>query len=156
MVLACDRVPHRLDLARRMGADGTALMGERDFRELVMDLTRGRGVDIVYDAAGAPETISLGLRCLRPGGALVLIGIPEPLEFAVDLHAALARELRIQTVRRSNHKGAQAAALLAAGRIPTSLITHRMALEQAQEGFEMLHSYADGVGKLVFDFDLKG
>jgi len=156
MVLACDRVPHRLDLARRMGADGTALAGERDFRELVMDLTRGRGVDIVYDAAGAPETISQGLSCLRPGGALVLIGIPEPLEFTVDLHAALSKELRIQAVRRSNHKGAQAAALLAAGRIPTSLITHRLPLERAQEGFEILHSYADGVGKIVFDFDLKG
>jgi threonine dehydrogenase-like Zn-dependent dehydrogenase len=93
---------------------------------------------------------------LRPGGALVLIGIPEPLEFTVDLHAALSKELRIQAVRRSNHKGAQAAALLAAGRIPTSLITHRLPLERAQEGFEILHSYADGVGKIVFDFDLKG
>lgn len=156
MVLACDRVPHRLDLARRMGADEAVLTRERDFRELVMDRTRGRGVDAVFDAAGSPETIALGLRCVRPGGTLVLIGIPEPLEFAVDLHAALAKELRIQAVRRSNHKGAQAAALLASGRISTELITHRLPLERAQEGFEILHSYSDGVGKLVFDFDLKG
>lgn len=156
MVLACDRVPHRLELARRMGADEAVLSGEKNFREAVMDRTRGRGVDAVFDAAGAPETITLGLRCLRPGGTLVLIGIPEPLEFSVDLHAALAKELRIQAVRRSNHKGAQAAALLAAGRIPTGLITHRLPLEKAQEGFEILHAYADGVGKLVFDFDLKG
>lgn len=156
MVLACDKVPHRLELARRMGAGEAVLTKGRDFRELVMDRTRGRGVDVVFDAAGAPETIALGLRCVRPGGALVLIGIPEPLEFAVDLHAALAKELRIQAVRRSNHKGAQAAALLAAGRISTELITHRLPLERAQEGFEVLHSYSDGVGKLVFDFDLKG
>lgn len=156
MVLACDRVAHRLELARRMGADEAALTAERDFFELVMDRTRGRGVDAVYDAAGSPDTIALGLRCLRPGGVLVLIGIPEPLEFAVDLHAALARELRIQAVRRSNHKGAQAAALLASGRIPMDLITHKLPLEQAQQGFEILHSYADGVGKLVFDFDEKG
>ncbi len=155
MVLAFDRVPHRLELARRMGATVTVNSSKADFREAVMDLTRGRGVDLVYDAAGAPETIALGLRCLRPGGTLVLIGIPEPLEFSVDLHAALAKELRIQAVRRSNHKGAQAAALLASGRIQTELITHRMPLEQAQEGFEILHSYSDGVGKLIFDFDRK-
>lgn len=156
MILACDRVPHRLELARRMGADEAVLAGERDFRELVMDRTRGRGVDVAFDAAGAPETISLGLRCVRPGGTFVLIGIPDPLEFAVDLHAALAKELRIQAVRRSNHKGAQAAALLASGRISTELITHRLPLERAQDGFEMLHSYSGGVGKLVFDMDLEG
>ncbi len=156
MIFTCDRVPHRLELARRMGATEAALVPQQDFRELVMDRTRGRGADLVYDAAGAPETIALGLRCLRPGGTLVLIGIPEPLEFAVDLHAALAKELRIQAIRRSNHKGAQAAALLASGRIPLDLITHRLPLEQAQQGFEILHSYADGVGKLVFDFDRKG
>lgn len=156
MVLACDRVPHRLELARRMGADEAALAGERDFRELVMDRTRGRGVDVVFDAAGAPETIALGLHCVRPGGSFVLIGIPEPLEFAVDLHAALAKELRIQAIRRSNHKGAQAAALLASGRISTELITHRLPLERAQEGFEMLYSYSGGIGKLVFDMDLEG
>jgi L-iditol 2-dehydrogenase len=155
MVLACDRVPHRIELAKRMGADEAVLVRGRDFRELVMDRTRGRGADIVYDAAGSPETIALGLQCVRPGGSFVLIGIPEPLQFAVDLHAALAKELRIQAIRRSNHKGAQAAALLASGRIPTDLITHRLPLERAQEGFEILHSYADGVGKLIFDFDLK-
>jgi len=155
MVLACDKVPHRLELAERMGADEAVLTRERDFRELVMDRTRGRGADLVYDAAGAPETIALGLQCVRPGGSFVLIGIPEPLEFAVDLHTALAKELRIQAIRRSNHKGAQAAALLASGRIPTDLITHRLPLERAQEGFEILHSYADGVGKLIFDFDRK-
>lgn len=155
LILACDRVPHRLELARRMGATVTVNSSEADFRDAVMDLTRGRGADLVYDAAGAPQTIALGLRCLRPGGTLVLIGIPEPLEFPVDLHAALARELRIQAVRRSNHKGAQAAALLASGRIPAALITHQLPLEKAQEGFEILHSYSDGVGKLIFDFDRK-
>jgi L-iditol 2-dehydrogenase len=155
MILACDRVPHRLELARQMGATEAALTAKQDFYQLVMDRTRGRGADVVYDAAGAPETITLGLKCLRPGGTLVLIGIPEPLEFFVDLHTALAKELRIQAVRRSNHKGAQAAALLASGRIPTGIITHRMPLERAQEGFEILHSYSDGVGKLVFDFDRK-
>lgn len=155
LILACDRVPHRLELARRMGADEAVLSGEKNFLEAVMDRTRGRGVDAVFDAAGAPESIALGLKCLRPGGTLVLIGIPEPLEFSVDVHAALARELRIQAVRRSNHKGAQAAALLASGRIPTHLITHRLPLEKAQEGFEILHTYSDGVGKLIFDLDLK-
>ena len=151
-VLACDRVPHRLALARKMGADFVMDAVADDFLDAVMQRTRGRGADVVFDAAGTPETIQLGLRCAKPGGSFVLIGIPVPLKFNVNLHAAMAKELRIQTIKRSNHKGREAAALLAAGKIPSTLLTHSLPIEQAQEGFELLSNYADGVGKLVFDF----
>ncbi len=151
-VLACDRVPHRLALARKMGADFAMDAVVDDFRDAVMQRTGGRGADVVFDAAGTPETIDLGLHCTKPGGSYVLIGIPVPPKFNVNLHAAMSRELRIQTIKRSNHKGREAAALLAAGRIPTALLTHSLPIEQAQEGFELLSGYSDGVGKLVFDF----
>jgi len=151
-VLACDRVPHRLALARKMGADFAMDAVADPFLDAVMQRTAGRGADLVYDAAGTPETIELGLRCAKPGGTFVLIGIPAPPRFAVDLHTAMSREVRIQTILRSNHKGVEAAALLAAGRIPTALLTHALPFEKAQEGFEMLHGYSGGVGKLVFDF----
>jgi threonine dehydrogenase-like Zn-dependent dehydrogenase len=152
-VLACDRVPHRLALARKMGADFAMDAVADDFLDAVMQRTHGRGADVVYDAAGTPETIQLGLRCAKPGGSFVLIGIPIPAKFNVNLHAAMSKELRIQTIKRSNHKGREAAALLAAAKIPSSLLTHSLPIEQAQEGFELLYNYADGVGKLVFDFD---
>ena len=45
-------------------------------------------------------------------------------------------------------------ALLASGQIPSSIITHSIPLEKTQEGFELLHDYADGVGKLIFDIAL--
>ena len=154
LILACDRVPHRLQLARQMGADVTLNINEDDFFGAVMEKTQGRGVDIAFDAAGSPQTINTGLKSTRNGGRFVLIGIPEPLNFEVDLHTALARELNIQCMKRSNHKGRPAAALLAAGRIPTSLITHALPLERAQQGFELVHEYADGVGKLIFDLTL--
>jgi L-iditol 2-dehydrogenase len=153
-VLVCDRVSHRLALAKTMGADVALDLRERNFYDAVMETTHGHGADIVFDAAGAPETIQLGIRCAAAGGTYVLIGIPEPLHFEVDLHTAMAKELRIQTIMRSNHKGREAAALLAAHQIPASLITHALPLERVQDGFEMLHEYADGVGKLVFDLTM--
>jgi 2-desacetyl-2-hydroxyethyl bacteriochlorophyllide A dehydrogenase len=154
LVMACDRVPHRLQLAKAMGADIALNVTEDYFYDAVMEKTRGRGVDAVFDAAGAPETINLGLKCARSGGRFTLIGIPEPLHFEVDLHTAMAKELNLQMMKRSNHKGCAAGALLAAGKIPTALITHKLPLAQAQHGFELLHSYADGVGKLIFDHTL--
>jgi L-iditol 2-dehydrogenase len=154
LVMACDRVPHRLELARAMGADAALDINQDDFLDAVMQKTRGRGVDVAFDAAGAPQTIDLGIKCVRAGGRFVLIGIPEPLNFEVDLHAAMAKELNIQTLKRSNHKGQAAGRLLESGRIPTALITHKIPLGKAQEGFELLHGYSGGVGKLIFDHTL--
>lgn len=153
-ILACDRVPHRLNLARQMGADVAIHLGEQEFYDAVHQHTRGRGVDIVFDAAGAPETINLAIRCARSGGHFTLVGIPEPLQFNVDLHTAMAKELSIQTIKRSNHQGRYAAQILASGLLPQNIVTHVLPLHQAQEGFELLHSYSDGVAKLVFDLTL--
>ena len=154
-IFACDKVPHRLKLAKAMGADVALDLRERGFLDAVMQATKGRGADIVFDAAGAPETINLGLKCARSGGRFTLIGLPEPLHFEVDIHTAMAKELQVQMMKRSNHKGRAAAALLASGRIPTTLITHALPLEQAQRGFEIVRNYEDGVGKLLFDLELK-
>jgi L-iditol 2-dehydrogenase len=153
-VFACDRVAHRVEMAQEMGADVALNLREGDFFDAVMQQTGGHGVDVVFDAAGSPETIHLGIQCAKSGGRYVLIGIPEPMNFEVDLHTAMAKELSIQTIKRSNHKGRAAGGLLASGLIPTSLITHVLPLEKTQEGFDLLHSYRDGVGKLIFDLTL--
>ncbi len=123
-IVAYDRVPHRLALAREMGADVAVDSSKGDFLDAVMQYSRGLGADRVYDAAGAPETINLGIKCARPGSRFVLVGIPSPLNFEVDLHTAMAKELDLQMIKRSNHKGRKAGALLASNQIPTSLITH--------------------------------
>ena len=153
-VLICDRVPHRVAMAIKMGADVALNVNEDDFLDAVLQRTGGLGADVVYDAAGTPETIHLGVQCAKAGGTYVLIGIPEPMNLELDLHTAMTKELRIQAIKRSNHKGREAGELLAAGLIPTELLTHVLPLERAQDGFEMLHGYADGIGKLVYDLTL--
>lgn len=153
-IVACDRVPHRLEMARQMGADAAIDVRGGDFLDAVMQMSRGRGAESVYDAAGAPETINLGIRATRSGGKFTLVGIPSPLNFEVDLHAAMSREIDMQMIKRSNHKGRQAGALIESGQIPSSLITHALPLEKAQEAFEMLHSHAGGAGKVILDLTL--
>jgi len=153
-IVACDKSPHRVEMARRMGAHVALEARPTDFIDAVMQTTDGLGADVVYDAAGAPETIHLGIQCAKSGGRFVLVGIPEPLHFEVDLHTAMAKELQLQMIKRSNHKGRAAGELLASGQIPSSIITHLLPLNAAQEGFELLHQRADGVGKLIFDMEL--
>lgn len=148
-VIACDKVSHRVKMAQACGAD--AAVDVADLAAAVDQFTRGMGADQVFDAAGAPETIALGIGAAKSGGRFTLIGIPTPLRFEVDLHTAMAKELSFQMMKRSNHKGLAAGALLAAGRIPFEMITHVLPLEKAQEGFELVHDYRDGVGKVVFE-----
>ena len=119
-VIVIDGITERLDLARAFGADDTI-----DFRELkdeesrikrVMDLTDGWGADVVFEASGSPKAWDGMLRSVRPGGALVLVGLPPgPVPF--DVNAAIAKELRIETVFRYANVFDRALALIAAGKV---------------------------------------
>lgn len=148
-IIICDRLPHRLDLARAMGATLAVPIGQME--QAVLDETRGRGVDLVMDAAGAPQTINMGIALTRPSGMYLLIGIPSEKDFPVDLFTAMNKEIRMQMLKRSNHKGSEAAKLLAAGRIPKSLVTHHLPFGETARGFEMLGNYSDNVGKVVIE-----
>jgi threonine dehydrogenase-like Zn-dependent dehydrogenase len=134
-----------------MGADLALHMPAEPVVDAVRDLTAGRGADVVYDCAAARDTLAQGLRSTRPGGSFVLVGIPYEMNLPVDLHFALDREIRILTVRRGNHCGHHAMSLIQAGRIPTSLITHRIPLERTAEAFSLLEDYRDGVGKVIIE-----
>jgi NADPH2:quinone reductase len=60
-------------LARHFGADEMILYTQEDFQQAVDRLTRGEGVDVVYDSVGK-TTFAKSLECLKPRGYLVLFG----------------------------------------------------------------------------------
>jgi len=78
----------KADIAAKCGADHVVLYREVDFREEVMKVTGGKGVDVVYDAVGK-DTIRNSIRslkrrglCVNYGGASGLVQSVEPLELA--------------------------------------------------------------------------
>jgi 2-desacetyl-2-hydroxyethyl bacteriochlorophyllide A dehydrogenase len=150
-VFIADRLPYRLKLAIAMGADVAIDTTTSTLVETLLDGTRGRGADVVLEAAGSPEMVNAAIRLARMGGTVMLIGIPSALNPQIDIHTAMMKELRLQTLKRSNHRTQQALELLVAGRIPTSLITHTLALAGTPKAFEMLTNYSDGVGKAIIE-----
>lgn len=87
-VLATVGSAEKADIAKARGADACILYREADFREEVMRLTDGRGVDVVYDSVGK-DTIHRSIRSLRRRGLCILFGgssgqvaAVEPLELA--------------------------------------------------------------------------
>ena len=78
----------KAEIARGRGADHAILYRDEDFRERVMEITGGRGVDVVYDSVGA-DTVHRSIRSLRRRGLCVMFGTSsgvvdgiEPLELA--------------------------------------------------------------------------
>jgi L-iditol 2-dehydrogenase len=148
-VFLADRIPHRLELARHMGVDLALNLTNGSFAEAVLDYTRGRGVDIAIDAAGSLEAINSAIGVASMGGKVVMLGIPADNRTPFDIHTAMAKELNLQTIRRSNHNAHAAIELLTSGRIPDHFVTHRYPLEQTPRAFETLAAYADGIGKAI-------
>jgi threonine 3-dehydrogenase len=84
-VLASDRVPFRLGLARTMGAAATVDVAEtEDVDAWFLEANEGEGLDVVFEMSGSPAAIGSAFRIVRNGGRVILFGIPSrPVEIDV-------------------------------------------------------------------------
>ncbi|MCJ8141215.1 NAD(P)-dependent alcohol dehydrogenase [Falsirhodobacter halotolerans] len=135
-VIVADMAQPKLDI---IGAyDGVEVVNIRNtpLREAVAAATDGWGADIVFECSGAAPAI-LGMADLaRPGGAIVLVGMPvDPVP--VDIVGLQARELRLETVFRYANVYDRAIALIASGKVDlTPLISDTIAFSDAVAGFD--------------------
>lgn len=149
-IFATDLLDYRLELARRCGATDVLNAGEADPVAWVAGETRGRGVDVAFEAAGAAETPAQSVEIAKRGGTVCLIGIP--LEDRTEFRASSARRkgLTIKLVRRMKHTYPRAIALVQRGLVDLqSLLTHEFPLEEAEKAFQLVERYGDGVIKAV-------
>ncbi|MBI4840817.1 MAG: zinc-binding dehydrogenase [candidate division NC10 bacterium] len=76
-VISLDKREHRLEMAKAFGADVTInveRMPQAQRLEMVRDLTRGVGADVVVEVCGSPDAVDEGMRMARVGGRYLLIG----------------------------------------------------------------------------------
>ena len=152
VVVAADRVPHRVRRAAQLGATAAVNVSDESPVGAVMDLT-GVGAHVVIDAAGTADSINSAIACLRPGGRMVLVGIPSRSDIPVNFWTALDREARIHVQKRSNGNDHDALRLLERGLIRSAdIMSHRFPLERGQEAFEMIAGYRDEVIKPLIEW----
>jgi L-iditol 2-dehydrogenase len=148
-VFVTDRLPYRVEMAREMGADCAVDIAQ--FRDAVLDQTGGRGADVVFEATGVEQAINESIRVARAGAQVALIGIPEIPAVGIDYHRAMAKELDLQVIRRSNRNAEAAIKMFSRGLVDDRMVTHRMPLEQAPLAFEINSAYADNAGKVAIE-----
>lgn len=65
----------RLEVAGHLGADYTVNIERESLEELVKDLSRGQGLDVVLECSGAAAAVNTGIGLLKKGGNLVQVGL---------------------------------------------------------------------------------
>ena len=97
-VIATSSSNSKLDRLREMGADSVINYKEHaNWGEIVLELTKGRGVDLVMEVGGA-GTIKQSLRAVRPGGMISLVGVLAGARSDLLIPLIGSRNVRLQGI----------------------------------------------------------
>ena len=144
-----DPIPERRRLAAKLGADWTGSPRAMDVVKTISN-AEPLGVDFVFECAGEQETIDHGVELLKPGGTLLIVGIPELDRITFPIHTLRRKELTIKNVRRQNECMADAIEMVASGKVNIDLLmTHRFPMAETQAAFDLVAGYRDGVIKVL-------
>jgi threonine dehydrogenase-like Zn-dependent dehydrogenase len=150
-IYATDKIGSRVEAAKKAGAIWAVNANKSDVVGEILS-RQPAGMDAVLECAGVQETIDQAIELLKPGGKLMLVGIPEfdRVSFAID--KARRKELTIVNVRRQNNCMRSALDIFTERKIDLSfMLTHHFPLEKTAEAFELVAGYRDGVIKAVID-----
>ncbi|MBI3029341.1 MAG: alcohol dehydrogenase catalytic domain-containing protein [Candidatus Rokubacteria bacterium] len=139
-VLAVSRGDRRLSLARQLGAEAVHSLATGPGTEAARTFSGREGVDLVVETAGTPEAVEAAMELARPGGRVVLTGLPhEPSR--VHFFWVVRRELTLLGSMIYQDEFPEAMRLLETGAVKVErLVTHRFALDAIQEAFAAHHS----------------
>jgi len=132
---------HRLDVARRLGAETILGANNENVQEWVGNFGDGYGLDLVIDAAGVSATLKLALDIVRPAGQITKVGWgPQPLNFSLD--QLVQKAVTLQGSYSHNWPiWEKVISLLASGKINLDLILNRVSpLQEWHEAFDQMHS----------------
>lgn len=146
-----DKIDSRLSAAQRIGVDYT---GNPDKVDIVEEIRKAEplGVDCVFECCGQQDALDQAMDILKPGGQLVIVGIPRTDLISFSADKFRRNEITIKYIRRQNHCIQPAIDFITSGKINVDfMITHRFPLEQTKKAFDLLTDYRDGVIKAMIN-----
>lgn len=138
-VFGIDLEPGRLALAASAGAVAVDVR-ERHPASALAEATGGRGADVVLEAVGTPSAFESAVGIVRRGGRVVVVGVfaGESVELQLGVYWARALTLRFSGICPVHSWWERAMDHVRSGRIdPVPLISHRLPLEDAVEGYAL-------------------
>jgi L-iditol 2-dehydrogenase len=134
-IVATEPLPHRRRAAEKLGADH-AWDADGDALAERVAATAGLGVDVAFEVAGTDPAVAAAMIAARPGGRVVLVGIPDQDSTTFPASVARRKGLTIAMSRRMNDTYPRAIELVRRGVIDlASLVTDRYRLADAPAAF---------------------
>lgn len=139
-IYSIDRDAVRAQAAAAYGAIPVPSDTSNPVRRILQD-TGGIGVDVVIEAVGGPSTLTLAFQLVRGGGRVSAVGVTAEASWNYPLMTALTRDISFRVGLANVHRDIDTTlALIAAGRInPAQVISHRLGLDEAPEGYRLFH-----------------
>jgi 2-desacetyl-2-hydroxyethyl bacteriochlorophyllide A dehydrogenase len=158
LTIVTDVHPHRLEIARELGANLALDVTQDDPMEHVMELTQGVGVDCVIEAVGHYHVVegqeaplAQAVRIIRAGGRIVTLGLGEQLT-AVHFKTLVLKEAQIIASRVTLGEFPQAIRLLDRGLLhPELLVSHQLPMQDVAAAFEQVDQEDPLTLKVVLD-----
>ena len=148
-----DKIDARLELAKQAGADWTGNVDQLDAVKAIEE-AEPLLLDYVFECCGQQEAVDQAVHMLRPGGKLVMIGIPEVDRISFQIDYMRRKEICFQNVRRQNECTGKTIDQIEDGTLPAAaMVTHHFSFEETKAAFDLVAGYQDGVMKAMITFD---
>lgn len=152
-VYVTDKIDNRLSISRTTGANFSIHANSAQVSQKIMEQVP-EGLDVVFECCGKENAVNTAFDLLKPGGVLMLIGIPKFDKWSLPVDKGRHKEITIINVRRQNGCVEETLELLQSGKVDIQkMITHRFNFKNTKEAFDLVSDYNDGVMKAMIDFD---
>ena len=144
-IVITDINDYRLGIASRMGATVALNVTRTSLDDTMKELGMTEGFDVGLEMSGDSAAFRDLLRTMHHGGKVALLGIP-PEETAIDWNQVIFKGLMIKGIygREMFETWYKMASMLQSGLDIESIITHRFALNDFQQAFDLMESGQSG------------
>jgi len=147
-----DKLDPRLSIAAKEGASYTGNPLKEDIVKNILGKAN-LGLDVVFECCGMQDALDNACDILKPGGKLVVIGIPEFERWTMNVETTRRREISLQFIRRQVDCVEPALEMMKNGKIDIkNMVTHRFPFSKTKEAFDLVSDYKDGAMKVMIDF----
>jgi L-iditol 2-dehydrogenase len=151
-IYSSDLIDERLEIAAK---EGVTLTGNPDKEDIIRSISKAEplGLDLAFECCGKQEALDQAVELLKPGGKLIIVGIPEFDRWSLNAETIRRREISIQFIRRQVGCVEETLELMKNRSVTIdTMITHRFPFGKTKEAFDLVADYRDGVMKTMIDF----
>lgn len=151
-IYVSDKIDERLSIALKEGAAATFNPAKNNVVKHILQ-KESLGLDVVFECCGQQDAFDQAVEVLKPGGKLIIVGIPEFDRWSMSVDDTRRKEITLIFIRRQVDCVESALEMMNSGLINVgNMVTHRFPFEKTKEAFDLVAGYKDGIMKAMIDF----